>query len=130
MTRFYYGEDHPQYKHVMTCSAEVYAYQSMMQRCYNQKCKAYKNYGGRGITVCESWRKSCENFLKDVGLRPSAKNSLDRRDNNGNYDPQNVRWATRDQQANNRRSNRVVVYHGIKMTFAQAVRFSRGGVTR
>jgi hypothetical protein len=78
----------------------------MKNRCYNANTAGFHRYGGRGITVCERWRKSFKSFLADVGHKPSAAYSLDRIDNNGNYELGNVRWATFDVQCNNRRGNR------------------------
>jgi hypothetical protein len=125
------GKDHPQYRHGLTDTPEFVAWQSMIQRCTNPEAKAYPRYGGRGITVCERWLVWFENFLDDVGYRPSRDHSLDRYpDKNGNYESGNVRWATRQEQQNNQRSNRLVVYHGRQMTLAEAIRISDGKVTR
>lgn len=79
---------------------------SMIMRCFDPRQKSYADYGGRGITVCERWRSSFENFLADMGERPKGK-TLDRFPNNdGNYEPGNCRWATPKQQTMNRRPYR------------------------
>ena len=83
---------------------EYISWTNLVQRCTNPKNVSFNNYGGRGITVCERWLKF-ENFLADMGRRPSAKHSLDRYpDNDGNYEPSNCRWATAKQQAHNSRN--------------------------
>lgn len=82
-------------------------WKSMRQRCRNQNAEAFKNYGGRGIKVCERWEKF-ENFLADMGERPGNL-SLDRIDNDGNYEPGNCRWATRIEQRANSRTRRVPI---------------------
>lgn len=78
-------------------------YRSMLSRCNNKYATQYQNYGGRGIKVCDRWSNSFWSFLEDVGNKPSLTHTLDRIDNDGNYEPGNVRWATRKQQDNNRK---------------------------
>lgn len=79
----------------------------MLRRCYDSSAEGFKNYGGRGIRVCPSWQKSFDAFLKDVGVRPSLKHSIDRfPDPTGDYEPANVRWATQAEQAANMRPTR------------------------
>jgi hypothetical protein len=90
----------------------------MLQRCYYPEHGAYKIYGGRGITVCDKWRDSFLCFLKDMGEPPDGM-SLDREDVNREYSKENCKWATREEQANNRRSNTFVEFNGKRMTLAQ-----------
>lgn len=83
---------------------EYLVWKSMFTRCDNPKAHNFKYYGARGISVCESWRQSFSNFLRDVGRRPSQQHSIDRYpDNDGNYEPGNVRWATDAEQNSNKR---------------------------
>lgn len=93
-------------KHGMTDSPEMRAWAAMKQRCLNPKNKRYADYGGRGISICPEWVGSFERFFADVGPRPSPTHSLNRIDNNGNYDRENVAWATRAEQRYNRRNTR------------------------
>lgn len=85
---------------------EFFIWNAMKHRCSNKKCKSYKNYGGRGIKVCDEWIKSFKSFLDHIGPRTDPKLTLDRINNNGNYEPGNVRWATRKQQGQNKRNNK------------------------
>jgi hypothetical protein len=92
---------------------------SMKMRCYNVRFIEYPRYGARGITVCDRWRNTFASFLADVGPRPSSQHSIERRDNDGNYTPENCYWATRIEQANNTRRNRRISLYGRTQTLAQ-----------
>lgn len=106
-------------KHGMSHTSIHNTWMSMLQRCIDEKCEAYKDYGARGVKVCERWM-AFENFLADIGLPPQVGLTLDRYpDNDGNYEPGNVRWATKKEQANNRRSSRILEHGGEKLTVAE-----------
>lgn len=91
-------------------NAQYSIYSSIKERCFNVNHIHYKDYGGRGITMCEEWRNDYAAFLRDVGPRPQGM-TLDRYPNNdGNYEPGNVRWATELEQARNKRNNRLLTY--------------------
>ena len=92
----------------------------MKARCVVPSASGYENYGGRGIVVCDRWLNSFENFLADMGERPSKAHSIDRYpDNDGNYEPSNCRWATRKQQTRNTRANRRISFCGETLCVAE-----------
>lgn len=97
-------------KHGQTKTKTYKIWHYMIQRCTNPKNKSYKDYGGRGITVCKRWRNFV-NFLKDMGI-PKSGLTLDRTDNNKGYCKSNCRWATRKQQNRNSRHNHLETYNG------------------
>jgi hypothetical protein len=82
----------------------------------------FARYGGRGITVCDRWRHSFENFLADMGMKPSPRHSLDRKENDGNYEPSNCRWALPRDQCNNRNNNTNIEFRGITRTVTEWAR--------
>lgn len=102
-------------------STEYEAWRGMKRRCTNPKDKKYKYYGGRGITFCPRWSKYSA-FFSDMGFKPTPEHTLDRIDSNGNYQPDNCRWATWLEQENNRRDNRFLTHDGQTMTVAQWAR--------
>jgi hypothetical protein len=95
-------------------SKEWYVWNHIKRRCTNPNYTYYKNYGGRGIKVCDRWFNSFENFFEDMGLAPSPKHQIDRIDNDGNYEPANCRWVTCLENSWNRSSNTVIEYNGEK----------------
>lgn len=94
------------------------AWSGVIERCENPNDPAYPSYGGRGIRVCARWRRSFEAFLADMGEAPPGL-TLERNNVNGDYEPNNCRWATRAEQTRNRRNNIIVVYNGQKMCLAE-----------
>jgi hypothetical protein len=84
---------------------EYESWRAMKKRCYYPKHQNYARYGGRGIRVCDRWLHDFPTFLEDMGNKPSSIHTLDRKDNDGNYEPDNCKWATPKEQQNNRRNN-------------------------
>lgn len=104
--------------HTRRKSAEYKVWANMLGRCQD---KNNPDYGGRGIKVCARWR-DFRNFFDDMGKRPRRTDTIEREDNDGNYEPSNCIWATRARQSLNRRSNRIVEFRGIKMPLKEAAR--------
>lgn len=100
-------------------SPEYLAWSSMKERCENPTHAAYHNYGGRGIAVSQEWGRDFLVFLKSLGRRPSKAHSLERINNDLGYFEGNVKWGTKDEQSNNRRTNRVIEFEGEHKTIAQ-----------
>ena len=109
------------YKHGMARTVEYKIWCGMKFRCYNPTAPKYKNYGGRGICICEEWKNSFTAFFAALGPRPPGT-ILDRIDNNGDYEPGNVRWTDMITSNNNRRNTREVLYRGQQMPVAEAMR--------
>ena len=105
------------YKHGKSKTHVYEVWSGMIKRCNNPNDPEYKNYGGRSIKVCDQWRDSFKNFFDDMG-EPPPKMTLERKDVNGNYCLGNCKWATRKEQARNRRTNVCVVFNGKKLCLA------------
>lgn len=115
--------------HGLRHTGEWNIWQGMKTRCLNPRSKAWPDYGGRGIAVCDEWRDSFEAFYRDMGPRPSPRHTLERRENDGPYARWNCRWATKREQNNNRRSSRFITYNGERMTVTEAARRADLGKT-
>ncbi len=115
-------------------AAEYGIWAAMLRRCYNKNTQDYKDYGAKGINVCDRWRHSYKNFIDDMGRRPSNKHSIDRYPNKtGNYEPSNCRWATMKQQARNTSTNRMLTYNGetkCLIEWAEVLDVHRGAIGR
>ena len=105
--------------HGLSTTPEYFAWLNMNHRCYHPSDVSYKYYGAIGIQVCPEWRDSFETFLIDMGERPSSLHSLDRMDNDGHYFKENCRWATDEEQKNNRSDNYFIELNGHRKTIAQ-----------
>lgn len=108
--------------HNLTGTPEYRSWASMKSRCNNPKDPSYPRYGGRGIRVCDRWNESFEDFLADMGQRPSLDHSIDRENVDGPYDVNNCRWATSKEQGNNRRNNVRYDVDGQMLTVPEAAR--------
>ena len=104
-------------------TSEYIAWCSLKGRCLNPNDAGYKNYGGRGIRICDRWLNSFPNFLEDMGERPTKKHSIDRIDNDGNYESGNCRWATRLEQGRNKRNVRLITINGKTKCITEWVEF-------
>lgn len=104
--------------HGKTGSVEHRAWIAIKQRCCDQNSESWNNYGGRGIKICDRWM-SFDNFIKDMGMRPSPKHSINRKDNNGDYTPCNCEWAVAKVQQRNKRTNRLITYKGVTRCIAE-----------
>lgn len=108
-------------RHGLRCLPEYDVWKAMVRRCTVPEAAGYADYGARGITVCARWL-SVENFVADMGRRPSLGHTLERKDNSLGYEPSNCVWATRTEQNNNTRRNRFITYGDRTMTLAQWAR--------
>jgi len=104
----------PKIKHGLRYEPEYQLWLNMKGRCYNEKNKSYKYYGGRGITVCDKWFNDFSSFYKDMCPRPSDEHQLDRRNNNKGYSPGNCRWVKRIDNVRNRTDSKWWHVNGIK----------------
>lgn len=111
-------------KHGKRWTLEYQRWQAIIKRCCNKKAHNWKWYGGKGITICEKWRNSFEEFLLDVGLCPSVKHSLDRIDGTKGYEPGNVRWVTIEIQQNNRSNNKKINFCGVTKNLSEWARLA------
>lgn len=107
----------PEPKSARRRAPEYDAWSNIIQRCTNPAHPNFKHYGGRGVSVCDRWR-SYDDFLADVGLRPSPRHTIERADNERGYEPGNARWATWAEQARNRRTSRLLTAQGVTMNIA------------
>lgn len=105
--------------HGLSYTREYQVWRDMIRRCTDPRSEKYHRYGGRGITVCQRWLDSVEAFVADVGKAPSRKHMLDRIDNDGNYEPDNVRWATNKEQSLNKSQNRPLTFQGRTQTIGE-----------
>ena len=109
--------------HGMSNTPEYHIWENMIKRCTNPNTIGWKRYGGRGIKICESWRHDFVAFYNHIGPRPSERHSIDRIDNDRNYEPDNVRWAIKQEQNNNRKTNHHITLKGHTLTISEWAKF-------
>lgn len=107
--------------HGLCQSREYHSWRNMIQRCRDENATSYERYGKRGISVCARWMESFQNFLEDMGMMPDITYSIERIDNDGDYAPNNCRWATTTEQARNTRRNRILEHKGMALPVAEWV---------
>jgi len=105
--------------HGLSRTPEYRCWQTMRLRCHNPKNPAYKDYGARGITVCERWLDDPQAFLDDMGTKPTPDHEIDRKDNSLGYEPGNCRWVLREINCRNRRSNHLIEFNGEQKTLVE-----------
>lgn len=105
--------------HGQSKTPEYRVWAGIKRRCLNKNDRSFRDYGGRGITICQQWSDSFESFLADMGLRPTAQHSIDRIDNAKGYEPGNCRWVTRLEQARNKTNNRIIEFQGVAKTSSE-----------
>jgi hypothetical protein len=110
------------FRHGLSHTPEHIAWTHIIARCENPNEIGYKDYGGRGIAMCERWRQSFKNFLEDMGPKPGPEYSVERIDNEKGYSPKNCKWATPTEQSNNKRNNNFLEYNGERLTMAEWAR--------
>lgn len=108
--------------HGLSSSVEFRIWTGIKTRCFNDRSREYRNYGGRGITMCRRWIESFADFYADMGPRPSSLHSIERKENDSDYEPDNCIWAVIAVQASNRRTNRRIEHRGERLTLAQWAR--------
>lgn len=116
-------------QHGMSKTRIYSIWRSIKKRCYNKQAKEYQWYGAKGIQMCERWKNSFLEFLKDMGEDPSPQHTIDREDTSGNYEPENCRWATQKEQANNTSKNVHIEYNGEVKTLKQWSEFYDMNIT-
>lgn len=107
------------YATASSVSSEYHCWCGIKSRCYNSKMNNFYRYGGRGIGMCERWRNSFESFIADMGPKPSKTHTIERIDNDGDYCPDNCRWATWDEQRQNKQNTKRVIYKGDEVTLRE-----------